>query len=55
MWTLNKENKAIKTFIEVGEFNADKLHIKKGLNKHSKLNITGLSYLHNNMKVRELE
>lgn len=55
VWTLNKENKAIKTFIEVGEFNADKLHIKKGLNKDSKLIITGLSYLHNNMKVRELE
>lgn len=55
VWTLNNENQAIKTFISVGEFNANKLHIKDGLNKNSKLIISGLGFLHENMKVRELK
>jgi len=55
VWTLDKENKAKKTFVEVGEFNKDKLHIKKGLNKNSKIIISGLAFLYENMKVRELK
>ena len=55
VWTLSPKNTAVKTFVEVGEFNASKLHIIKGLKQNDKLIITGISFLKDNMKVRELK
>ena len=54
VWLMNKNDEAIKREVTVGDFYKDSLHIISGLEKNDKIITSGISFLKENMKVKEL-
>lgn len=55
VWIMDENQRVKRRNITVGDFIKDKLHIKSGLKNNDKIIISGLSFLREDMKVRELE